>query len=353
VILFALILTTSEAHRRHIREALKLPNETLVIPSEEHNPYTGDVYCATEPVYRFQNKLNRRLLVGANNSCFDSHCDDPAVRDKTPTDEIKLRIAFTVWNEQITRVQLDAVIAEYAKRLKQVNIHVVVHGTHWVKDTTFGQCIPAYSTTNDQWYYDLVDMKAKHAKDVGKAMNVFIGCQDKGKAGSGTLLGIATFPWDPIALSKYGGLWLNAVTMFPDDSTFLHESGHCFGLRHAFSGVDENENCDPNGNVCGLCCEMPHVREDSGSAKSNYVGDFCSDTAAQPRRWECNSAPGEACNDIAWGAFGPTDYENPMSYAMVNPNTMKEEHCQKDFTEQQKRRMHCYLRSSLAGWIEK
>jgi hypothetical protein len=344
-------------------EAFKGPI-AVRIDDDERNPYTGDVPCGTDAVKSFHWSLFGRLIqderqmqertANSNNAtipkCGHTICDDPYVRDQTNTDAVKLRIVWTVWNDQIDRTQLDAVIDEYRRRMLSVNVHVVTHGVRFVTDTRYGTCLPPFSDTSDQWYIDLMNLKGAHAYEVGRAMNVFVGCQQPGK--NGKLLGIATFPYDPIALTKYGGLWLNSDVMFPDDVTLLHESGHCFGLPHAFAGVEEVEHCNDHDGVCGKCCEHPHPRVDDAKDRSNLVGDFCSDTAAQPRRWECDSAPGEACNDQKWDEYGPTDYQNPMSYAMINATTGKPENCQTDFSEQQKRRIHCHLRSLLSGWLE-
>jgi hypothetical protein len=331
------------------------------VPDDEVNPYTGDVQCGTEAVKTFHWSLFSKLMKEQDEAlrktgnasipkCGHTVCDDPHVRDNTPTDLVKLRIVWTVWNDQIDRKQLDAVIDEYKRKLLRVNVEVVTHGVRFVTDKRYGTCLPPFSDTSDQWYIDLMNLKGAHAYEVGRAMNIFVGCQQAGK--NGKLLGIATFPYDQIALTKYGGLWLNSDVMFPDDVTLLHESGHCFGLPHAFAGVEEVEHCNDHDGVCGKCCEHPHPRVESTTDKSNLVGDFCSDTAAQPRRWECDSAPGEACNDEKWAEYGPTDYENPMSYAMINATTGQPENCQTDFSEQQKRRIHCHLRSLLSGWIE-
>jgi len=331
------------------------------IPAEEVNPYTGDVYCGTMPAYAYRQALKAAgeaadSITGTSptaNVCAHTTCEDPAVRDKTNTTTLKMRTVWNVFNKQVTQTQLDAVISEFQRRMKTVNVEVVVSQVHFVTDTKSGTCLPPYDDPNDPdaWYTDLMDLKLRHAKLVGQAMNIFIGCQTKGA--SGTLLGIATFPWDDIALTEFGGLWLNSVTMFPDDSTLIHESGHCFGLRHTFAGVDENSGCSSTSFTCGLCCELPHLRQESSTDKSNLVGDFCSDTSATRRRWECATDPGLACDDVSYSAYnGGTDYWNPMSYAMVNPITGKEESCQKDFTTQQMRRIHCYLRGLLKGWID-
>jgi hypothetical protein len=228
---------------------------------------------------------------------------------------------------------------------------VITHGVRFVTDKRYGECLPPFSDTSDQWYIDLMNLKGAHAYEVGRAMNIFVGCQQC----PARTASCSASPLFPTIRSLSPSTAVSGSTrdvMFPDDVTLLHESGHCFGLPHAFAGVEEVEHCNDHDGVCGKCCEHPHPRVESTTDKSNFVGDFCSDTAAQPRRWECDSAPGEACNDEKWAEYGPTDYENPMSYAMINATTGEPENCQTDFSEQQKRRIHCHLRSLLSGWIE-
>jgi hypothetical protein len=138
-----------------------------------------------------------------------------------------------------------------------------------------------------------------------------------------------------------------------------------------FHGVDEIVNCAPDATTCAKnCCEKPHASSDhvrtetlvllvfelirfykkKTSAASNLVGDMCSDTMSQPRFWECAQPAGEACNGDQWTQFGPVDYENTMSYAMIDDNG-QEEHCQTGFSVQQTRRMHCYISDLLSSWI--
>lgn len=262
---------------------------------------------------------------------------------------------------QMNAADLTNTINEFVNKMALVNISVQVPACvrahtptpffalqaqhRFVTDKQFGQCLSAYDGTMD-WYYDLMELKKQHAVDVGRALNVFVGCQTKGP--DGTLLGIATFPWDPLALTGYGGLWMNVAAMDPADTTLLHETGHCLGLWHTFHGVDEVANCEPGAAVCALhCCERPHARVEGSTAPSNREGDLCSDTSAAPRSWHCASPSGKACDGQAWGA---TDFHNIMGYAMLNPVTNQPENCQSGFSTQQTSRMHCYLQDELRHW---
>lgn len=109
-------------------------------------------------------------------------------------------------------------IAEFQKLFAKYKIEIVVVATEYVTDKSYGTCLPPYDDT-DYWYDALLTLKNKHAITPDKALNIFVGCQTAGQ--QGTLLGIATFPWDPFAQTGYGGLWMNSQVMFPDDATLL------------------------------------------------------------------------------------------------------------------------------------
>jgi len=192
-------------------------------------------------------------------------------------------------------------------------------------------CIPGYGKDN-AWQKAIESMKSKYAVGVGNTLNIFISCQDS--SWQGTLFGIGTFPWDAQAKTATGGLWLNGLAVnvsaqLEKDTTVEHEMGHCLGLWHTFHGSSEVPGCFLP------CEEMPHSTIDP---KANYDGDFCSDTPATPRNYECSDPPGEACNGESWGA---TDFTNYMGYGM-NP-----EGCGNHFTTQQRMRMRCWICDAL------
>jgi len=189
-------------------------------------------------------------------------------------------------------------------------------------------CLSAYGGAGDDWYYEIEAIKQAYAVTPSKAINIFVTCQDP--SAYGTLLGIATFPWDPIATTSLGGLWMNADATGLGHKTLTHEMGHCLGLWHTFHGVDEITSCrDP-------CTEVPHSITDSAA---DLVGDFCADTPAAPRHYECRNPTGsDQCDRVSWGT---TDINNFMSYT---PDT-----CMDQFTDDQELRMHCWTCTALPG----
>jgi hypothetical protein len=195
-------------------------------------------------------------------------------------------------------------------------------------------CIPGYSGTNQNWYNAIQGMKTQYAVNPTSTLNVFISCMDPSL--QGVLFGIATFPWDPAAITKTGGLWLNGIAVDSEaqlkgDVTFEHELGHCLGLWHTFHGSDEILGCNLD------CEELPHALRDP---PANEVGDFCSDTPATPRDYACSSPTGDACNGKPWGN---TDYTNYMGYGM-DPQP-----CGNHFTDEQELRIKCWTCDALPG----
>ena len=85
--------------------------------------------------------------------------------------------------------------------------------------------------------------------------------------------------------------------------------------------------------------------------------------------YNCANPQGDACDGKSWTEYGNVDYKNYMGahfvtflclsqlmmlitgYAMLDPVTGKYQHCQDTFSPQQIRRIHCYLRNELAGWV--
>jgi len=197
-------------------------------------------------------------------------------------------------------------------------------------------CIPGYSGTSDAWLKAIEGMKKQYAVSPANNLNVFISCMQV--SFQGTLFGIATFPWDPIALTATGGLWLNGIAcnaqaQASGDATLEHELGHCVGLWHTFHGSDEVPLCN------AACEELPHNQIDPAA---NQVGDFCADTPATPRDYSCANPGGAACNGAAWGS---TDYTNYMGYGM------EPQPCGDHFTDQQRDRMHCWICSALPSLV--
>jgi len=194
-------------------------------------------------------------------------------------------------------------------------------------------CIPGYSASG-VWNTYIQNMKKEYAVNTTSNLNVFISCMDASI--QGTLFGIGTFPWDPIALTATGGLWLNTIacdtaSQIEGDNTMEHELGHCLGLWHTFHGTDEVVGCNLP------CEELPHTL---GDPSADNVGDFCADTPATPRDYNCADPAGKACNGASWGSV---DYTNYMGYAMEPAP------CGDHFTDDQAKRMHCWVCDAIPG----
>eukprot|EP01130_Rhizamoeba_saxonica_P006061 TRINITY_DN2401_c0_g1_i2.p1 TRINITY_DN2401_c0_g1~~TRINITY_DN2401_c0_g1_i2.p1 ORF type:complete len:227 (-),score=42.61 TRINITY_DN2401_c0_g1_i2:20-700(-) len=192
--------------------------------------------------------------------------------------------------------------------------------------------IAAYSQSSPKWYNELQALKNLYAYSPKTHLNIFVTDQKAGSAG--TLLGIGTFPWDNDYLSAVGGLWVNGKYFGAGHKTVSHELGHNLGLWHTFHGVDEVQSCS-------VCYELPH---DTTDPQADHVGDFCSDTRSTPRNYQCNNPTGNACNSVSWTKYG-TDLDNIMGYTPDN--------CMNSFSEQQGRRAHCYLCSTVSSILSK
>lgn len=178
----------------------------------------------------------------------------------------------------------------------------------WVDDTTY------------RYGQNINGMKSAYAIDPATICNVYVVALS---------YSFGTFPWDPNALGAQGGIVFaeGFFTDYPDSLT--HEMGHNLGLWHTHHGVSEVTEC-------GDCYESPVFT-------SSTVGDFCSDTPPTPINGECGPPGGnDPCTGWPWG---PTQPENFMSYGGLEPP------CWSLFTAQQAARMHCWIESSLTGWL--
>jgi len=172
-------------------------------------------------------------------------------------------------------------------------------------------------------------MKDKYAVNPSHQMNVFIACMEPSESG-GRTGGYGMFPWDPLALTARGGIFINSFVMGPEYTTLTHEFGHNFGLFHSFYGQAEVP--------CGSTCYEPV--HGVGDSAADRRGDFCSDTLAAPRYGDCGPPSGLSCENDAWIVENEI-WENVMSYSP----------CRAIFTEQQRKRAHCFLCHELRSIV--
>lgn len=291
--------------------------------------------CPTEDLWQ-----ERRAQLGLDDalhraSCpTEGLCDDPVVRDGTSTATKTISVivhVITSSNGQtpsgLTQQDIDDQIAQMNADYAQSNYQFQLTATRYHADDNYA-CISRYSPFNSGWYSEILNMKATYAEDPANNLNIFVTCQDSSRWG--ILLGIATFPWDPAALTATGGLWLNSEYTGAGNKTASHEVGHCLGLWHTHHGVDETSGCsDP-------CFENAH----SGGPAADHVGDFAADTPPTPTNYTCSAPGGSDCNGVSWG---PTQPQNIMGYG---PDT-----CIDTFTPNQASRMHCWTDDVLSGWL--
>jgi len=236
-------------------------------------------------------------------------------------------ITQTTVNDQINQVNMD-----YAN----TGFYFTINQTRFIVDTQYGE-IDAYSPFGSNWYIQIQALKVRHAVFPHLFLNTYI---TRARAGSfGTLLGIGTFPWDPVSDRAEGGLWMNSAYVGQGRKTFAHEIGHCIGLWHTFHG-DSEVPCTSG------CYEEVH--QDFGNDTfSNTVGDFCADTPSQPLNYNCVNPTNRDCKGNLYTAIPvsqlPFLLNNVMAYT---PDT-----CMQGFTPSQAARAHCWTCDRLANWI--
>ncbi len=290
-----------------------------------------ETWCLTDWLWR-QRSGEKGDEAGKRRACVtQGNCDIPATRDATTIDNNTIDVIVHVMRTNsgtggVSQATVDATIAEMNGDFSSsgTGLQFNLVATRYHNDSSYS-CISAYSPFSSAWANDIDNMKTDYAETPTQNINIFISCQTS--SSFGTLLGIATFPWDSAALTDLGGLWLNTNAVGAGAKTATHEMGHCLGLWHTHHGVSEVSSCSS-------CYEY------ASGFEGDVRGDFCSDTPPTPTNYNCSAPGGSDCQSTSWGATQP---QNHMGYG---PDS-----CQNLFTNQQNLRMQCWSKSVLSGWF--
>lgn len=281
-------------------------------------------WCVTQQ--RYLDKLRDRGGDGGGErglGCPESGpCDDPLNRDAfIPTQDTPVktyRLSFHVFCENNggncagTQANVDAVVAMLNEDFAPWRIQFI-YETNFINKTQY-----RYLAAWEEF-----GMKDAYAVSPATQLNVFVVNTGGGNWG--------TFPWDPDALTRQGGIVMNDTSFGLVGFILTHEVGHCLGLYHTFHGTDEVPQCSECYEPAGRSAELGDV-----------TGDWCSDTNASPRHDGRCYDPTETdpCSGNPWASI---PYLNYMSYAYA---------CTIEFTPQQAGRMHCWTEDVLSTWLD-
>lgn len=291
-------------------------------------------WCATEELWEAKKlellqEHGPKHIALASGCQEEGICDDPVVRDGEPIEALTVNTVVHVMRRSngsggVSQATVDATLAQLNSDYAGTGVSFDLAQTQFHDNNSYS-CISAYSPFSSAWQSDIANMKASYAVSPQDTLNIYISCQDSSIWG--TLLGIATFPWDPDATTDQGGLWLNDIAAGAGSHTASHEVGHCLGLWHTHHGVSEV-------NSCTSCYEY------ADGTQGDLRGDFAADTPPTPTNYDCAAPGGSDCQGTPWGATQP---ENYMGYG---PDA-----CQDTFTANQTSRMQCWSKESLPGWL--
>jgi len=280
----------------------------------------GVDWCQTQIAYgrRHPDKISMSL---AEVCPLEGACDMAANRDANIPDSqatpLTVRLKFNIFrnddgsNPAASQADADA-------QMTQVNADYAPSRIVFTATSEF---------INSTQFRDFSDseeaaMKAAHADQPDIQVNIFVVNITAG------YLGVATFPWDPVALDTMGGVIIDDDWFGAGQKTLTHELGHVLGLWHTHHGVSEVF-------MCSACWEL------ADHSNGDVAGDFASDTDPTPVNYDCAPPGGkDNCAHVSWG---PTDPQNYMGYAP--------DFCYTEFTPQQWGRMHCWIGAELLSLL--
>jgi hypothetical protein len=264
-------------------------------------------------------------------------CDIPEVRDEYLADE-RLPV-------QVIRVYFH-ILCEDDGSNPAVSPDVVERSMQVLNQTFepyYLQFIHEWRYVNSSEYRELyswnewIQMTETYAVEINRYINVFFAYEeDCGRAHYDSW---AAYPWWLDHMEPSGSLFL--IDIWYDwfgegnDSHFIHELGHHFGLWHTFHGTDQPyEGTD----TCGVCWESP------GAGDGDSTGDLCADTEPHPMgSFTCHSPGGiDLCSGNPWD---DESWYNIMSYAW--PPSCKHG----ALTLQQGARMRCWINATMPDRI--
>ncbi len=297
-------------------------------------------WCGTMQGY-YRNNPEARIAMQQGKACqIEGQPDLPAVRNaaipNASTVFKTIRVVFHYFTNDdgsmptSSQATVDGALKQLNLDYAKSRIRFVSTSTNVHRSTRFREP----KTDKDGLEAVIEEMKRTYAIDPLHQLNVYV---FELQTANPLLLGAGTFPWDANALQKGGGFYCDNDAFGLGKRTATHEIGHCLGLWHPFRGFQEVED------GCIGCREVAGRTPVDG----DLTGDYCSDTPATPKSFECGppaqdeSIPQtDPCNGKPWGV---TDFRNYMGYA--------DDTCIDHFTAQQNGRMRAWIDARLKTWL--